>query len=138
MSALGATEIVRVFEFAKRNEFGCTLGNASSPEHAATKYLPNRSKQRLLSDLCRFANENPQFQHLPNQLKQWAAELNSIDISAPEHRASVQQVMFFINDMDASRGLSFREIQPQLYEEYVAECGAWAKGLRFALRTHEV
>ncbi len=132
MSALGATRILEVFDFAKRYGFGCSLGNTMSPVYAATRYLPSRSKQRLLGQLHQYAIDNPQFQHLPAQLAQWSNELGSVNISSPGYISGMREVMSFINDMDVSRGLSFQTIQPELYGDWADECGGWVQGVRFA------
>lgn len=132
MSAMGGAAIVEVFEFAKKHGFNATLNNASYPEYAATKYLPTRTKARLEKKLKRFADDNPQYIHMKGQIDQWLFELQSIDIREPQYREAVSNLMRFVNDMDASRGLNFRSIMPEVYDDYIAEFGEWLNERRFA------
>jgi MoaA/NifB/PqqE/SkfB family radical SAM enzyme len=132
MSAQGGSRIIEVFDFAKEHGFGVTLSNAMDPAHASTKYLPNRTKERLLADLEEYADNNPEFVHMKRHIGQWETELKSVDITEPRHRAAVHSMMRFTNDMDESRGLSYASVQPQVVADFEAEFGPWITEKRFA------
>jgi MoaA/NifB/PqqE/SkfB family radical SAM enzyme len=132
MSAHGAYSILDLFEFAKRHDFGVTLSNAMDPAYVSTKYLPNRTKADLERRLRAYAAANPRFELMKGHIDQWMPELKSVDITSPLYRERVLDLMRFTNDMDASRGTTFRAIQPQVYDDFVAEFGGWIQENRHA------
>jgi sulfatase maturation enzyme AslB (radical SAM superfamily) len=132
MSAHGASRILDVFEFASQHDFGVTLGNAMSPPHSATKYLPNGIKRDLIERLTAFASKSGDaFPHLVRHVEQWSQDLLSVDISDEEHHEAVRNLMRFTNDMDLSRNLSFRSVAPDVVKAYENEFGAWLAETKF-------
>lgn len=132
MSAHGASRILEVFDFAKSHGFGAMLNNAVGPAHASTNYLPNETKARLDSELRAYAARNPHFVLLPQQIDQAMQMMRTVNIADPTHAAGVRNFMRFTNDMDASRGLSFKSIQPRVYAAFCQEFGGWDPETRFS------
>lgn len=134
MSAHSAMGILDVFKFARSHGFGCALGNAMEPAYVSTKYLPTRAKDHLERQLRAYAREHGDyFVHMDREINQWMTELRSVDISEAAHRDAVLNLMRFTNDMDASRGLSFRSIMPQLHADYCAEFEEWISERRHSV-----
>jgi MoaA/NifB/PqqE/SkfB family radical SAM enzyme len=132
MSAQSANKVLSVYDFAVRHGFGVMLGNAAGPAHASTNYLPNRIKRQLEADLRAYSARHPEFVLMPQQINQIMSMMRSVDITDPAHAEAVRNVMLFINDMDASRGLNFARIQPDLVAAYREEFGPWVTETRFA------
>lgn len=59
-------------------------------------------------------------------------EIDATDFTEDQRRSHVVGFMQFVNDMDTSRGLSFRTIEPKIHEGVAAYCGEWDEGRRFA------
>jgi sulfatase maturation enzyme AslB (radical SAM superfamily) len=60
------------------------------------------------------------------------AETEATDFSDEVRRLNVLSFMHFVNDLDKSRGLSFRTIAPQIYRGIVEYYGHWDSGTRYA------
>jgi hypothetical protein len=129
MSIPGAMRITDVFDFGERLGFGVNLSNAVDPAHVSTNYLPQASKERLDRTLRAYAAaHSPAFPYLPGQIDQWMEQIYSVRTSAVEHVEAFRDAMRFLNDMDKSRGLDFKKLQPELTAEFAAEAGTWIDG----------
>jgi hypothetical protein len=133
MSIPGAMRITDVFDFGKERGFGVNLSNAVDPAHVSTRYLPWASKERLERMLRAYAVAHaPSFPHLPSQIDQWMEDMYSVRTTDPEHISAFHDAMRFLNDMDVTRGLDFKALQPDLAAEFAAEAGGWNSGQRYA------
>jgi sulfatase maturation enzyme AslB (radical SAM superfamily) len=59
-------------------------------------------------------------------------EMDTTDFAEADRRERIVNFMQFINDMDASRRLSFRQVAPAIQEALVAEIGHWVEETRYA------
>ncbi len=59
-------------------------------------------------------------------------EMDATDFAEHDRRERIVNFMHFINDMDASRRLSFRQTAPAIHDALVAELGHWVEGTRYA------
>lgn len=124
MSLVGATRILDVFEFGSARGYGVNLSNAVDPTHASTRYLPTRTKKRLEQYLRDYA-EKHQYESMFPLIDQWMQDMYSVDIRKPEHIEAARDAMRFINDMDSSRSLNFKKLNPPLVFDFVSELGEW-------------
>jgi len=60
------------------------------------------------------------------------AEMDAADFPDELRRERIKDFMHFVNDMDRSRGLSFRAIAPDVYDAVVAYAGGWDSTTRYA------
>jgi hypothetical protein len=60
------------------------------------------------------------------------AEMEAAGISEEERHERIVNFMHFVNDMDASRRLSFRSIAPDTYDAVSAYVGRWDAATRHA------
>src|SRR5262249_23187623 len=60
------------------------------------------------------------------------AEMESTDFSDQERRQRVVNFMHFVNDLDASRRLSFRSVAPEVHDAVAAYAGGWDPATRHA------
>jgi sulfatase maturation enzyme AslB (radical SAM superfamily) len=60
------------------------------------------------------------------------AEMQATDFSDDVRRERVQNFMHFVNDLDKSRGLSFKAVAPEIYDGLVAYFGSWDNGTQYA------
>lgn len=134
MSIPGAMRIREVFAFGESLGFGVTLSNAVHPAHVSTRYLPEASKRRLESDLREYAIKHPMFSNLPSEVNQWMADIYSATPSDAGHGEAMLNAMRFINDMDRTRGLDFKRLQPDLVADFALQTGAWIDETRYAGR----
>lgn len=132
MSAQSAIRVTDVFDFGKAHGFGVMLNCAYGPAHASPRYLPNTTKDRVEAMLLDYSRQNPHFKLLPQQIGQVVSVMRSVDITDPQHSDAVENLMRFTNDMDASRGLSFAKIQPQVVDDFQLEFGRWVTERRFS------
>ncbi len=131
MSMHSCFGITRVFDFAKAHGFGAKLSYADGPIYVSCAYLPAKAKDALEQRLRAYADANPEFPVLAAEIDRWMDYIRAIDITAPEHAKIVQDVMRFVNDIDAVRGTDIREAVPELRETFAAHCGRWDAGHRF-------
>lgn len=130
MSIPSAMRIIDLFEWAGRHKFGMTLSNAVEPRHVSTRYLPQAAKHRLERDLRAYAARTPSLKHLPSQIDQWMTDMYTVNTAEQLHVPAFHDAMRFLNDMDKTRGLDFRRLQPELVAEFEAEAGTWVAGNR--------
>src|SRR5262249_15370446 len=60
------------------------------------------------------------------------AEMEAVDMSDAERRRRIVNFMHFVNDLDASRRLSFKSIAPDIYDAVAAYAGGWDVRTRYA------
>jgi hypothetical protein len=58
--------------------------------------------------------------------------MDATDFAEDVRRERVRNLMHFVNDMDKSRGLSFRSIAPEMYDALVNYYGHWDTGTKYA------
>jgi hypothetical protein len=54
------------------------------------------------------------------------------DFSDAERRPRIRDFMRFVNDLDASRGLSYKAIAPEIHAAATAFLGYWDTATRYA------
>jgi hypothetical protein len=59
-------------------------------------------------------------------------EMDTTDFAEADRRERIVNFMHFVNDMDTSRRLSFRQIAPTIHDALAAEIGHWVEGTRYA------
>jgi len=68
---------------------------------------------------------------LRQNVEQVFAEIDTEDFSEDVRRQYITGFMRFVNDLDASRGLSFRSVAPEIHEAVSAHCGGWDESYRY-------
>lgn len=131
ISVVTAFNVCETFDWAKENGFNVNLNNVSYPEYVATKYLPEATKEKIIAQLKEYASTREDLVHLPEQIHQWEIELGEINTRDPLVAAKAKNVMRFLNDMDASRGLDFKKTVPEVHADYIAQFGEWSNEGRF-------
>jgi len=131
MSIFSALSITDVFEFAKRHGFDAHLNNANWPHYTSARYMPPSEKDKLEQRLNDYAERTPYFHELPIQIKQWMADIRSVDVSSRRWRGGVTNVMRFANDMDASRGTDVHRTCPEIVDGLKRHCDGWDARTRY-------
>ena len=60
------------------------------------------------------------------------AEMDATDFDEALRRERMRNFMHFVNDLDKSRGLSFKAIASEMYDEFISYYGHWDMGTRYA------
>jgi MoaA/NifB/PqqE/SkfB family radical SAM enzyme len=132
-NALALPEIFKVMEAIG---LPCNFNLVYSPEYLSIRAMPGKARalaaQRLI-DLREYAERSPMAKIQPGIV----ANISNVIIELEQesehiYRRSIRDFNTFTNDLDKSRGQSFRDVCPELYELIVSDGHSWNDRLRYA------
>jgi MoaA/NifB/PqqE/SkfB family radical SAM enzyme len=135
LQAVNALNIVDVFDWADSEDIpiGILIGRGLD-DYNDFRIMPHAVRNELRARFERYfaRTGNRAMASARQEVESILAEMDATDFSDEVRRQRIIGFMQFINDMDASRGLSFRAIAPELYDAVVAYAGHWDSSTRYA------
>jgi MoaA/NifB/PqqE/SkfB family radical SAM enzyme len=135
LQAVNAYNIVELFDWAASEDIAIGLSIGRGLDH----YNDFRILPRPMRDAFRAQFEdyfkrkgNRDVTAVRQQIESILAEMDATDFSEDLRRERTRNFMHFVNDMDKSRGLSFKAIAPEMHEAFVDYYGHWDTGTRYA------
>lgn len=135
LQALNPASLIDLFDWALGEGLPVLLEIGRGLDHYNDiRILPMsyraRLRKRLLACLDRHGNRA--IGKLRANVENVFDEIDIEDFSDEIRRVHIAGFMQFVNDMDTSRGLSFRAVAPEIHETVAAYCGSWDESRRFA------
>jgi MoaA/NifB/PqqE/SkfB family radical SAM enzyme len=137
LQAINALNVVPFIDWACDEiiRIGISIGRGLD-EYNDVRILPPKVREQMKEQFADFARRRANWiAGAPNfwkNIQSMLGELDACDISDDVRRSRIANFMQFVNDMDASRGLSFRSIAPGIYDGVVEYHGYWDQATRFA------
>jgi MoaA/NifB/PqqE/SkfB family radical SAM enzyme len=135
LQAINSLNIVDVFDWADSEDIsvGILIGRGLD-EYNDFRIMPATVRDELRRRFEQYfaRKDNRRRGATWEQLVSIFAEMDADDFSDEVRRERIRSFMHFINDMDASRGLSFRRVAPDVYNAVVAYAGFWDGSRRHA------
>jgi hypothetical protein len=135
LQAVNAYNIVDLFDWADSEDIPIGLSIGRGLDH----YNDFRILPRPMRDAFRtqfegyFARKgNRDISAVRQNIQSILEEMDATDFAEDVRRERVRNLMHFVNDMDKSRGLSFRLIAPEMYDALVDYYGYWDTGTKYA------
>lgn len=134
LQAMNPTSLIDLIDWASGEELPLVFEIGRGLDHYNDmRILPRPYRWRLRDSLlaCIERHGNRAIGELRANVVQVFDEMDTDDFSEDVRRKHAQGFMQFVNDMDASRGLSFRAIAPEIHEVIAAYCGKWDERRRY-------
>ena len=135
LQAVNALNIVELFDWADAQDVPVQLWVGRGLDHYNDFRILPISVQttfRARFDEYFVRKANRELAQARENLGSILAEMDSTDFSDEERRWRIANFMQFVNDMDASRRLSFRSIAPEIHDAVAAYAGGWDMRTRYA------
>jgi MoaA/NifB/PqqE/SkfB family radical SAM enzyme len=135
LQAVNALNVVALFDWADDEDIPINLSiGRGLDQYNDFRILPAalraEARRRFEDFFSRHANRD--IAAVRQNVQSIFEEMDATDISEPERRDRIVNFMRFVNDMDKSRHLAFRDIERELYDGIVAYAGNWDERTRYA------
>jgi MoaA/NifB/PqqE/SkfB family radical SAM enzyme len=132
-NVLSLTEIFMALEALS---LPCNFNLVYSPEYLSIRTMPRAAQERAaarLRALKEHAGRSDVSKRYPIVVDNIGNVVMELERdSGHVYRKSIRDFMVFTNDLDKSRGQSFRHVCPELYDHIVADGQPWIEDLRHA------
>jgi MoaA/NifB/PqqE/SkfB family radical SAM enzyme len=135
LQAVNAYNVVELFNWADSEDISIHLSIGRGLDHYNDfRILPPAVRAELRGRFeGYFARKGNQgLEAVRQNIESIFTEMDATDISDADRRERTVNFMHFINDLDKSRGLSFKAAAPDLYDDIVAYHGSWNGETRYA------
>lgn len=135
LQAVNALNVVDLFDWADAENISIHLSMGRGLDHYNDfRILPPSVRAVLRSRFDGyFARKgNQDVTSVRQNIESIFAEADATDFSDEVRRERLLNFMHFVNDLDKSRGLSFKAVSPELYNGVVAYAGCWDSRNRHA------
>jgi sulfatase maturation enzyme AslB (radical SAM superfamily) len=135
LQAVNAVNVIDLFGWADEAGIQINLSIGRGLDHFNDfRILPPSLRAAIRADFeayfLRRSNQN--VQALRQNIRSVFDEMDATEFAEADRRARSINFMHFVNDMDTSRRLSFRQLAPAIHDALGAEIGHWAEETRFA------
>jgi MoaA/NifB/PqqE/SkfB family radical SAM enzyme len=135
LQAINSLNVVDVFDWADSEDIsvGILIGRGLD-DYNDFRMMPATVRDELRQRFEKYfaRKDNRRTASAREQLASIFAEMDAADFSDETRRERIRSFMHFINDMDASRGLSFSRVAPDVYNAVVSYAGYWDGSTRYA------
>jgi MoaA/NifB/PqqE/SkfB family radical SAM enzyme len=135
LQALNAYNIVDLFDWADSEEIPIELSIGRGLDHYNDfRILPPKMRDAFRAQFeCYFMRKgNRDVTNVRQNIQTILTEMDTTDFTEDVRRERVRTFMHFVNDMDTSRGLSFRTIAPEIYDAFIGYYGYWDTETKYA------
>jgi MoaA/NifB/PqqE/SkfB family radical SAM enzyme len=134
LQALNALNVVELFEWADEQDIPIELWVGRGLNHYNDfRILPLAVRNELATRFEGFlARKGNRAAGVRENVASILSEMHATDISDEERRNRIVGFMQFVNDMDASRQLSFKSIAPEIFDAIVVYAGHWDERTKYA------
>jgi MoaA/NifB/PqqE/SkfB family radical SAM enzyme len=134
LQAINALNVVELFEWADEQDIPIELWVGRGLDHYNDfRILPHAVRDELNTRFERFfARKGNRASAARHNVWSVLSEMQATDISDEERRNRIVDFMRFVNDMDASRQLSFKSIAPETFDAVAAYAGRWDERTKYA------
>ena len=135
LQAVNAYNIVELFDWADDENIPINLSIGRGLDHYNDfRILPPKIRAKFHAQFeAYFARKgNRDVASVQQNIRSIFEEMDATDFSEDLRRERILNFMFFVNDLDKSRRLSFKTAAPELYDDIVAYYGHWDSRTRYA------
>jgi MoaA/NifB/PqqE/SkfB family radical SAM enzyme len=135
LQAVNALNVVNLFDWADSENIWINLSIGRGLDHYNDfRILPLSVRNELRGRFDRYFTRkgNRDMHEVRQNVDSIFAEMEATDFSEELRKERLLNFMQFVNDLDVSRGQSFKKIAPEIHDAIVDHCGEWHAGTRFA------
>ena len=135
LQAVNALNVVDLFDWADAQDIPAELWVGRGLDHYNDfRILPHsvRDEFRVRFEKYFARKGNRDLTSVRQNIGSVLSEMDANDIPDEERRKRIVNFMQFVNDIDASRRLSFKSIAPDIFDAVDSYVGGWNVGTRYA------
>lgn len=136
LQTINAFNIVDVFEWAQDQDlYPQVYIGRGLDRYNDFRILPPAGRNEIRARIAAYfhRNGNRDFSVLQKNVAAIFDETDETDFTEEQRQTSAKGFMHFVNDMDRSRGLSFKTAAPEVYSSIADYHGGWDESCRHAL-----